>query len=186
MEDGVLVLECIDKDDDPGSEGRFIAHMLSLMQVAHQYVEIRTKRQLTQLIQSTPYSIVHVTTHGSINRTKKFVGLWTHDGALKGNALEDIRDELDGVTVICTACQAADPEFVATFVRITGCKLYIAPVEGPSFANAIFFAHVLYHKHFVLHRSITRAFAQYSGTYKNPHKFVITKRTDVLRKGPKV
>lgn len=42
---GVLVLECLDHAD-PGSEGRFLSHMFDLMEVEHQYVEIRTRNQL--------------------------------------------------------------------------------------------------------------------------------------------
>ena len=45
---GVLILECLDKSD-PGSEGRFLSHMFDLMEVQHQYVEVRTKYQMISL-----------------------------------------------------------------------------------------------------------------------------------------
>jgi hypothetical protein len=172
---GVLILECLD-ESDPGSEGHFISHMLSLMEVPHQYIEVRTKRQLIQLLQSSPYRIVHITTHGttkSLRQNEKFQGLWTQEGTLKKADLKQLQGHMKGYTVVSTACLSASSHFRKGFVEVTGCSHYIAPKGSPYFYDAVFFAHIFYHKHLILKRSVRRSFNEYRKRYKNPHRFVL-------------
>jgi hypothetical protein len=97
-DDGVLVLECIGKTD-PGSEGRFLSHMFNLMEVESQYVEVRTKRQLLTMLESSPYNTIHITTHGSLKNTE-FKGFWTPGGSVRLGDFPD--DLLKGRTLVST------------------------------------------------------------------------------------
>lgn len=174
---GVSVLECLSKTD-PGSEGCFISHTLDLMRTPYRHVRIRTKQQLVERLRTSPYPIIHIATHGTVSGSKtspedRFVGLWTRKGTVKEADLESLRGQLRGKTIVSTACRSAQPRFREKFVRITQCSHYIAPRRCPRFCNAIFFAHVFYHKHLVLKRSVKDAFNEYKRRYKNPHRFVI-------------
>jgi len=181
---GVLILECLDKAD-PGSEGLFLAHMLSLMEVDHQYVEVKTKYQLVALMKKSPYKLVHITTHGSVrNREKKeqFKGLWLKNGTLTVEDLNELKNTLKGCSVVCTACLSGNSNFAEEFARITGCEHYIAPSGSPRFYNAIFFAHIFYHKHFIIKKSIENIVSEYDSNYKNPHSFVLISLKDFIDK----
>ena len=172
----VLILECLDKESDPGSEGRFISHMLRLMEIRHDYVIFGTKQELIQQLQSSTHTIIHISTHGSykkLEKEKKFMGLWTGTGRLNQADLKILENKLKGRTIVCTACLSADEKFRGQFVKITKCSNYIAPEGRPSFYDAIFFAHIFYHKHLILKRSVHKSFKEYSKRYKNPHRFVL-------------
>jgi hypothetical protein len=171
---GVLILECLG-GGDPGSEGLFILHMLNLMEVPVQYSTVRTKQQLVQGLRSHQYSIIHVATHGieKAGKQKQFAGLWTQAGVLKQADLESLKGRLEGCTVVCTACRSAVKKFRQAFVKMTKCSHYIAPGRSTSFTSAIYFAHVFYHKHLVLKRSVEKSYEEYANRYKNPYKFTI-------------
>jgi len=172
----VLILEC-SKESDPGSEGRFLSHMFNLMEIPHQYVEVRTKRQLILLLKSTPYTIIHITTHGSrkkIKNKKRFVGLWTPNGTLKEDNLVLLKNQLKRCTVISTACCSADRRFRKAFKKITKCTYYIAPKRAVHFPDSIYFAHIFYHKHLRLNRSVKQSYEEYDEKHKNPYQFVLT------------
>ena len=174
-EHGVLILECFDKAD-PGSEGLFLAHMFNLMHVDHQYVEVRTKRQFLSLLTSSPYELIHITTHGSVRRcesTDNFLGLWLRDGKITIRDLRRLKDKLQAYTIVSTACLSGDDSFAEAFVQTTGCDYYVAPSGSPTFHNAIFFAHIFYHKYFILKRSVSDILARYDEKYRNPHKFAV-------------
>jgi hypothetical protein len=166
---GVLVLECIDKTD-PGSEGRFLSHMFNLMDVKSQYVEIRTKAQLLTMLETSPYKTIHITTHGALTK-EQFKGFWTPSGSVRLEAFPD--DLLSDKTLVSTACKSGSKAFAEAFVEKTGARFYIAPTASPYFHNAIFFAHWLYHKVFILKVSVPRAVKDYRDGYKNPHDFAI-------------
>jgi hypothetical protein len=166
---GILILECIDKND-PGSEGRFLSHMFSLMDVPSQYIEIRTKRQFVAMIEASPFNIVHITTHGYV--TPKFDGFWTP--AEEKLWIEDFsKDSLKGKTVVSTACRSGARKFARKFRKRVSAKYYIAPEGKPKFHNSIYFAHWFYHNVIVLKLSPTVAMKKYDEGYKNPHDFTL-------------
>lgn len=171
---GVLIIECVDRKD-PGSEGMCLAHMLDLMRVERQYVEVRTKKQLMGLLRTSPYRVVHITTHGAVEeraRSERFVGLVAGDGEVESSDLDKLQGKLKGCTIVTTACRSGDKKFVDAIKR-TGCSYYIAPRGSPWPRNAIFFAHIFYHKLFVLKKSVRDILAEYDGRYRNPHEFVV-------------
>jgi hypothetical protein len=174
----VLIIECRDKDDDPGSEGRFIKHMLDLMDIDSDYQPARTKARFMELLSSVPSDtdVVHIATHGSTSRRKpqKFIGFWTPDKrhvTMKDIAAANI--DLVGKTVISTACLSGQKIPREAFKEATGCKHYIAPIKGPYFYNASLMCHIFYHKHLALGRSVKTAFREYEERYKNPHIFCL-------------
>jgi hypothetical protein len=170
---GVLILECLDKRD-PGSEGLFLSHMFDLMKVANQYMEVRTKQQFLNLLLSSPYKFIHITTHGSVIDGKKgerFCGFNFPDGEVTSNDLFFLKGKLKGNIIVSTACLSGDKKFSRQFIAITGCKYYIAPSGGPLYHNSIFFAHIFYHKHFILKKDVAEILHQYDKRFKNPHEF---------------
>jgi hypothetical protein len=172
---GVLILECL-ADSDPGSEGMFLSQMLRLMKIEHQYVEVRTKRQLTVMLGTSPYDIIHVTTHGSWRRrqgNKKFRGFWVPGGALSTSDLGNLKGRLKGCSVVSTACLSGDRRFAKAFSSTTDCSYYVAPTGNPTFEGAIFFAHIFYHKLFVMKKSIDRVLREYDRGSRNVYGFAI-------------
>jgi hypothetical protein len=179
MKHSVLIIECRDKFDDPGSEGRFIKHMLDLMGIENDYQPARSKAQFIELLSSVSAQtgVIHIATHGRTGKAQKgkpdkFRGFWTPDD--KDITMKDIEAaaiDLSGKTVISTACLSSQKTPREAFKSATGCKHYIAPKRGPDFHNAALMCHVFYHKHFVLNRSVKKAFAEYRDRYRNPHKF---------------
>lgn len=170
---GVLILECIDKPD-PGSEGHFLSHMFNLMQVPSQYMEIRTKQQFLAMLGANPFGIVHITTHGSVDRRENFLGFWTPEGVVYPN--DFAKSGLQGKTIVSTACRSGSAKFANPFVKQVLPKYYIAPRKSPYFHNAIFFAHWFYHSIFVLKRQPDTAVEKYRDGYKNPHDFMVLSR----------
>lgn len=176
MEKGVLILECIDKSD-PGSEGRFLSHMFDIMDVSSQYVEIRTPDQFISLMACAPYEFIHITTHGCVSKpSEKFVGWWTPNGKVNQKNLGPLVGKLDSMVVVSTACKSATDEFGRYVVDVLGSRYYVAPTKSPRFYNAILFAHVFYHKYFVLDHSVEKGYKAYDQNYKNPHGFEIYRR----------
>ena len=170
--DGVLILECLDKSD-PGSEGHFLAHMFDLMNVESQYVEVRTKYQLLALLKKPPYKVIHITTHGSVRgngQEENFCGLWTKEGTISHKQIKELDGQLKGCTIVSTACLSGEPKFSETF-KGSGCAHYIAPTGRPRFYNSIFFAHIFYHKYFILKKEVKDILLEYKDHYKNPHEF---------------
>lgn len=179
---GVLILECLDKRD-PGSEGLFLSHMFDLMKVENQYVDVRTKEQFLNLLTSSPYKFIHITTHGSVINGKKgerFCGLWFLDGDVKRNDLTFLEGKLRGNIIVSTACLSGGKNFSREFLKVTGCKYYIAPSGEPSFHNSIFFSHIFYHKHFILKRKVADILVQYDKRFKNPHEFAAVSFEDYI------
>jgi hypothetical protein len=179
----VLIIDCQDKgeDPDPGSEGKFIRHMLNLMEVTNEYRSVRTKTQFLDLLSSVSAAadVVHIATHGCVakphtKRRDKFVGFWTPDEehvTMQEIALACIN--LAGRTVVSTACLSGQKTPREAFKRATECEHYIAPIKGPSFYNAALMCHIFYHKHLRLGRSVEKAFYEYEDRYKNPHVFCL-------------
>lgn len=175
----VLIIESKD-EDDPGSEGMFVKHMLNLMGVTNKYYKIHSKTQFIKIISGnlTDVKVIHIATHGeyrqiSISQAKKFTGFWTPCGAV---TMEDIRCaniSLSGKTIISTACFSGQKVPRNAFKNTTGCKHYIAPIKDPNFYNAALMCHIFYHKHLALKRSAREAFSQYADRYKNPHVFCL-------------
>jgi hypothetical protein len=181
MSPTVLIIECQDNDEDPGSEGRFVKHLLNLMEVASHYRRARTKGQFLELLSAVPAetSVVHIATHGRFRESRKgqrprFVGFWTPDGDdVTIKDIEDARISLAGKLVLSTACYSGQKKPREAFKRTTGCKHYIAPIRGPRFYNAALMSHIFYHKHLQLDRSVKRAFREYEERYRNPHVFCL-------------
>ena len=171
---GVLILECIEQSD-PGSEGRFLSHMFNLMEVKSQYVEVHTPAQILSLIDCSPYKYIHITTHGVISN-KKFVGWWTPKGTVSKEDLMVLEGKLTDKIIISTACKSGKKAFCNYIVHKLRCKYYVAPKRSPRFRNSIFFAHIFYHKLFVLKQSVEDSYNAYNKKYKNPHCFTIYKR----------
>ncbi|MCW4589182.1 CHAT domain-containing protein [Gluconacetobacter entanii] len=177
----VLIIDCQDKGEDPGSEGKFIRHMLNLMGVANRYHSVRTKTQFLELLSSVPTAadVVHIATHGCVEKPpnkkrKKFIGFWTPDE--KHITMQEIASagiNLFGKTVVSTACLSGQKTPRKEFKEATKCKYYISPIKGPSFYNAALMCHIFYHKHLQLGRSVKQAFSEYENRYKNPHVFFL-------------
>lgn len=184
MKSGVLILECLD-EADPGSEGQFLLHMFKLMGVDAQYVEVRTKRQLLALLDRPPFRLVHITTHGRIDerrpgRKPRFCGLWSPTSDLTTADLGKLKGKLAKRSIISTACMSGAKGFARQFVKTTGCIHYIAPQKSPTFATAIYFSHLLYHKYFELankhKQNIPKIVGDYNKKYKNVAAFHVTRR----------
>jgi hypothetical protein len=173
----VLIIEAEDKENDPGSEGRFVKHMLDLMDIKNVLVPARTKVSFLDVLSSVEakYKIVHIAAHGTTRtrmERKKFIGFWTPDG--KTTTVEEIAArniDLSGKSVISTACHSGQKEIRKAFKDAVGCKHYIALIGGPCFYNASLMSHIFYHKSLVLRKSVEDSFLEYSERYKNPHKF---------------
>lgn len=175
MKKGVLILECLDQSD-PGSEGKFLSHMFDLMGVDNQYVEIRTRAQFISMIKSCPYKVIHITTHGEVEKIssnrERFKGWWTQDGPISKTIIDDnLENSLTGKIIVSTACLSGYTKYANYLIEKTGCKYYIAPEGSPSFHNSIFFAHIFYHKYFILNNKLNNIFERYDSRYKNPHEF---------------
>jgi hypothetical protein len=173
-ERGVFILECLDKKD-PGSEGQFLAHMFRIMEVPYQYMEVRTREQFLALLPRSPYEVIHITTHGSVlqmPKKKHFAGLWFPDGKVTIKDLGVLKGTLVKQSVVMTACCSGQEEFTRELIRKGQCRYIIAPTGSPSFHNAIFFSHLLYHQYFVIGRSFEKILRRYDKRYKNPHQFV--------------
>lgn len=179
--DGVLILECLGSSD-PGSEGRFLSHMLNIMEVENQYVNVRTKNQMIALLKLSPYKYIHITTHGVVSEMEKFLGFWTNEGIISEKLLDKFNHELDGCTIISTACLSANPEYRDMFIASTLCDYYIAPVGKPSYPDSIFFSHVFYHKLFIIRKKVEDILSSYNKHYKNPHKFCLFSFSDFVNK----
>jgi hypothetical protein len=173
----VRIIECRDKED-PGSEGRFVKHMLDLMGITNDYRTARNKAEFIDLLSSIPVKtdVIHVATHGRSRKTRdgkdKFTGFWTPDEehvTIKDIKAADI--DLSGKTVLSTACFSGQKAPGEAFKEATDCKHYIAPIRDPKFYNAALMCHIFYHKHLTLTRSVKKAFSEYEGRYYNPHKF---------------
>jgi hypothetical protein len=175
----VMIIECRDKLGDPGSEGRFIKHMLDLMGVASDLQPVRSHARFLELLSSLEANskVVHIATHGRTQKIRKgepdkFIGFWTPDE--QAVTMEDIAAvgiDLSGKVVISTACLSGQKVPREAFKNATRCKHYIAPIRGPDFYNAALMCHIFYHKHFVLNKSVKKAFLEYRDRYKNPHNF---------------
>ncbi|WP_165926229.1 CHAT domain-containing protein [Acetobacter fabarum] len=177
----VLIIDCQDKGEDPGSEGKFIRHMLNLMGVANHYHSVRIKTQFLELLSSVPSEadVVHIATHGRVGKPpnkkrEKFIGFWTPDE--KHVSMQEIASagiNLAGKTVISTACRSGQKTPRKAFKHSTQCEYYIAPIKGPLFYNAALMCHIFYHKHLSLGLSVKQAFSEYENRYKNPHVFFL-------------
>jgi hypothetical protein len=169
----VLIIECRDKED-PGSEGRFVKHMLDLMRITNDYRKAQSKAQFIELLSSISKNtvLIHVTTHGSCRgKPEKFIGFWTPDGDVTLKDIKAADIDLSGKTVLSTACFSGQKAPRKAFKEATDCKHYIAPIKDPHFYNAALMCHIFYHKHLVLGRSVKKAFSEYEGRYNNPHRF---------------
>jgi len=176
---GVLILECL-SESDPGSEGKFLSHLFSLMNVPHQYIEVHTRYQMLALLKKSPYKIIHITTHGSVNDEDKFLGFWTKDGTITKELLDPLNGKLDGHTIVSTACMSADKTFREEFISNTLCDFFIAPTGSPKFHNSVFFSHIFYQKHFILHKDVETILTEYNEQYKNPHDFSLLSFDDFV------
>jgi hypothetical protein len=153
----VLIIECRDKgeDPDPGSEGRFIKHMLDLMGIENDYRPARTRARFMELLSSVPADtdVVHIATHGRVRETPKgkpdkFIGFWTPDEQhVTMKEIDAASIDLAGKTIVSTACLSGQKTPREAFKKATGCKHYIAPIKSPSFYNAALMCHILYHKY---------------------------------------
>lgn len=179
--EGVLILECLSKSD-PGSEDKFLSHLFSLMNVPHQYIEVHTRYQMLALLKKSPYKIIHITTHGSVNDEDKFLGFWTKDGKVSEELLIPLSEKLDGYTIISTACMSASEEFRNDFISITLCDYFIAPTGSPYFFDSVFFSHIFYHKYFINKKNIKLILKDYNKRYKNPHGFCLLSFDDFIEK----
>jgi len=177
MKKGVLIIECIERND-PGSEGRFLSHLLNVMNIECQYLEVRTPDQFINFIKTTPYRYIHVTTHGYTD-INSFQGWWTAKGIISKENLRTIRNAINDTIIVSTACNSGEKTYSDYLTRKLGVKYYIAPTGSPKFHNSLFFIHIFYHKHFILKLSIEKCIKSYNNLYKNPHKFkVFTRNVD--------
>jgi len=168
--EGVLILECL-KESDPGSEGKFLAHMFNIMDVKHQYIEVENSYQFLVLLRKSPYKIIHIATHGSLSKENKFIGLWMKQSIVDVKKINILKNSLKDCTIVITACKSGDLRFLNQFIEITSCEFLIAPIGSPTFYNSIFFCHVFYHKLFILKKEIKKILFEYDKRYKNPHGF---------------
>lgn len=176
---GALIIESRDKDD-PGSEGRFVRHMLNLMGVDNEYKRAASKADFIRFITRASLSkpaLLHIATHGVCpdRRDKRqiFAGFWTPQGIVTIEDLRNANAVLSGVTVVSTACFSGQKVAREGFRSATGCEHYIGPRKGPQFYNAALTSHIFYHKHFVRKKSIRVAFSEYESGYRNPHVFCL-------------
>jgi hypothetical protein len=78
----VFIIECMEKDD-PGSEGRFVKHMLDLMQIPNCYRKAKDQAEFIEVLStfSPEADVVHISTHGEYEETRskrhRFTGFAT-------------------------------------------------------------------------------------------------------------
>jgi len=165
--------------DDPGSEGRFVKHMLDLMWISNRYRKVKDQTEYIKVLSthSPEADIVHIATHGEYeetkNRRRRFTGFATPHRAVTIDAIKAAGIDLTGKTVVSTACFSGQKSAREAFKNATGCKHYIAPIKAPRFHNAGLMCHIFYHKHLILNRSVANAFREYEDRYKNPHIFYL-------------
>jgi hypothetical protein len=174
----VFIIECME-DDDPGSEGRFVKHMLDLMCIPNRYRKAKDQAEFIEALStfSPEADVVHITTHGEYEKTRskrdRFTGFATPRKAVTIDAIEASGISLAGKTVLSTACFSGQKAAREAFKKATGCKHYIAPIKDPRFHNAALMCHIFYHKHLILKRSVKTAFREYEERYRNPHVFCL-------------
>jgi hypothetical protein len=174
----VMIIECMEADD-PGSEGRFVKHMLDLMRIPNRYRKAKDQAEFIEVLStfSSEADVVHITTHGEYEETKskrdRFTGFATPRRAVTIDAIKAAGIDLAGKTVLSTACFSGQKAAREAFKKATGCQHYIAPIRDPHFHNAALMCHIFYHKHLILKRSVKKAFREYEGRYKNPHVFCL-------------
>lgn len=173
----VLIIECTEADD-PGSEGKFVKHMLDLMQIPNRYHKAKNQDKFIEVLStcSPEADVVHIATHGEYeikSKRDRFTGFATPHRAVTIDAIEAACINLTGKTVLSTACFSGQKAAREAFKKATNCKHYIAPIRCPKFHNAALMCHIFYHKHLIRKRSVKTAFAQYEDRYKNPHIFCL-------------
>jgi hypothetical protein len=176
MKTGVRIVECIDKEDDPGSEGRFLLEALRLMEVDVELLRVKKIEDLFEKISTSEMKFVHIATHGVITDTKNFRGWWTHRGIGNKQTVKQIKPKAQCKAIVSTACKSGVSEFANYVVNTMGSSYYIAPTGSPSWHNAAFFTHIYYYKLFQAKGTVEKAFKSYQESFRNPHKFQIFKR----------
>lgn len=170
MKNGVHIIECLD-GDDPGSEGRCLRHVFNLMEVPSKYEHVHSIKELVDAMKRSKYRYIHISTHGTVDKSDKFIGWWTRAGHGNRPALAALKGRLKCRAVISTACKSGVESLGRFLVDVAGSKYFIAPGGSPRFHNAILFSHIFYHKLFFTRKGVHRAFKSYAKQYKNPHKF---------------
>lgn len=172
MKAGVHIIECLD-GNDPGSEGRCLSHLFDLLRIKSIYEHVDTIDELIRAMASSDYKYIHISTHGLLSDDEKFLGWWTPKGHGRKKKMADLKDKLTCKAVISTACKSGCRGFGEYVVQELGSKHFIGPKKSPSFAGAILFSHILYHKLFLTKRSLKKAFSSYRDGYRNPYQFTI-------------
>lgn len=175
LKKGVHIIECLD-DDDPGSEGRCLKHLFNLLEVASKYQRVRSIDDLIAAMHSSKYRYIHISTHGKIGKRDQFQGWWTPGGHGRKSMMDKLKGKLRCRLVISTACRSGTRGFGQYVVDHLGSKYFIGPEKSPSFASAVLFSHIIYHKIFITHRSLRKAFSSYEKGYKNPYDFKLYRR----------
>lgn len=177
MKDGVLIIECLDKDD-PGSEGRLLKELFNLMQVASQRVRVASIDKLLEALADSAFRHVHISTHGSVtdDDEEKFRGLWTPKGVGTRHAVGRTPIKLACTSIVSTACKSGSKGFAKHVADQWGVKYYIAPAGSPFFYDAAFFALTYYYKLFINKLTVPKAFASFAQNHENPHSFTLSRR----------
>ncbi|MBL5862161.1 hypothetical protein JBO49_16270 [Serratia fonticola] len=170
MENGVQIIECLD-DDDPGSEGKCLWHILKLMKIEVKYLHVESINELLEAIISSKYKYIHISAHGCISKEKKFKGWWTKNGIGSKRKVAKYRGRVTAIAIISTACKSGTESFGNYVVNELGAQYFIGPTGSPKFYNASLFAHIFYHKLFKTKHGVRKAFNSYKKIYKNPHNF---------------
>jgi hypothetical protein len=136
-------------------------------------------------LKTSPYKIIHITTHGLVEgqgKREKFVGLWFWDGHVGKGDIEKLKGKLKGCSLVSNACLSGDAKFGRALVKTAGCDYYVAPNQSPKFHNAIFFAHIFYHKMFISKKSVRTILEEYDDRFRNPHEFDVVSFRDFIKK----
>ncbi|MDD5461662.1 MAG: hypothetical protein PHG00_08530 [Methylococcales bacterium] len=167
---GVEIIECLDQDD-PGSEGRCLKHILNLMEIKSNYSHVSSIDTLLHTITASRFQYIHISTHGITSIEDQFKGWWTPKGIGTRAKVAQINGEVNATAIVSTACKSGSKSFGRYLVDDLGCKYFIGPTGFPKFYNVSLFVHIFYHKLFMTKGRVPNAFKSYNEIYKNPHGF---------------
>lgn len=176
MKTGVRIVECIDKEGDPGSEGRFLLEALRLMEVDVELFRVKKIEALFEAISTSEMKFVHVATHGALTDTNNFRGWWTDRGVGSKRTVKQMAPKAKCKAIVSTACKSGTSGFADYVVNTMGVPYYIAPTGSPRWHNAALFTHIYYHKLFQTKGTVEKAFGSYQRSHKNPHGFQLFER----------
>jgi len=141
----VFIIESLDFDDEENQrfEGRIISDILSMSGKQCAYYYIRTKRELSTLLErfsSSSYRYLHLSCHGGGNSLHT-----TLDSIPYAEFGKMIVPHLKKRRLFISACSAATRTFADHIMPVSGCYSILGPAEDVYFSDAAVLWASFYH-----------------------------------------